>query len=54
MKDRTRYISYKKRYTLILQAVVDGSGAFTHALGGYPGSLNDCTVFSKSDVYARL
>jgi len=54
MGDRTRYISYKKRYTLILQAVVDGSGAFTHCVAGYPGSLNDCTIFAKTDVYERL
>jgi len=42
------------RYTLILQAVVDGAGNFTSAIAGWPGSLNDCTVFAQTDIYARL
>lgn len=48
------YNSYKKRYTMILQAVVDCDGLFIHASAGYPGSLGDITVFSRSTLPAKL
>jgi hypothetical protein len=49
-----QYISYKKRYTLIMQGVVDGTGLFTHVVAGFPGSMNDATIFARSGVYRRL
>lgn len=49
-----QYISYKKRYTLIMQGVVDGCGMFTHVVAGFPGSMNDASIFAHSGVYPRL
>lgn len=49
-----QYISYKKRYTLIMQGVVDGTGLFMHVVAGFPGSMNDATIFARSGVYRRL
>lgn len=40
------YINYKKFFSVILQAVVDGEGKFIDVFCGYPGAAHDRGVFN--------
>jgi hypothetical protein len=48
------YNSYKKRYSMVLQALVDCDGLFIHASAGWPGSVGDLTIFGRSTLPAKL
>ena len=46
----SNYNSYKMMYTMVLQAVVDQEGLFTHVFAGCPGACNDRRVMRMSSL----
>lgn len=48
--DPTSYINRKDYHSIILQAVCDRHGKFTHCFAGYPGCTHNARVFRNSPV----
>ncbi|XP_037933492.1 putative nuclease HARBI1 [Teleopsis dalmanni] len=46
------YFNRKHYYSLILQAVCDANGLFIDVCVGEPGSLHDCRVLRRSQLYS--
>mmetsp|Transcript_22460 Transcript_22460/g.66214 ORF Transcript_22460/g.66214 Transcript_22460/m.66214 type:complete len:490 (+) Transcript_22460:54-1523(+) len=46
--------SYKKRNTIILQALVDAAGMFMHIVSGFPGRCNDARCLAESGLIPQI
>jgi len=50
LHDPVSYVNRKDYHSIILQAVCDRQGKFTHCFVGYPGCTHDSRVFKNSPV----
>lgn len=51
---RADYRDREKRFSLVMQAVVDASSKFLHITNGIPGSVHDSRVLSMSSLMAAV
>ena len=52
--NHTHYYNRKGWYSVILQAVVDDKYLFRDVMVGWPGSVHDARVLSKSQLYRKV
>lgn len=51
---RKDYYNYKNFYSIVLMAIVDGSGRFLWACVGMPGNCHDSTLLQSTALWPRL
>uniref|UniRef100_A0A8C0HBY2 DDE Tnp4 domain-containing protein n=1 Tax=Chelonoidis abingdonii TaxID=106734 RepID=A0A8C0HBY2_CHEAB len=50
----TQYVNRKGYFSMVLQALVDHKGRFTHIHVGWPGRVHDARVFRSTSLFKRL